>query len=226
MAEEYDEGNWRQISVKFRFHGNTVLAAGDWSDREHPNVLRLTIIRSSFDQAIISILLALPYTFQNFARALFPGYFLPSRIVLKKMKPEWDEEFDNEVRMYDRLRSVQGHLIPICYGLAWCDGKRALLLSEVNGVLPFEQPLDSPLDADEFCRRLRAAYGELGSFGLMYGDPKLDNYLLVDDRIVIVDLESAEEAEEEGAIERVVESNVEFARDRYRSYLKNRYELM
>ncbi|KAL2676457.1 hypothetical protein Neosp_010215 [[Neocosmospora] mangrovei] len=209
MAEEHDGGNTQQISVKFLFHGHTVFAAGDWSDRKHPNVLRLTIIRSSFDQAIISILLALPYTFQNFAQALFPAYFLPSRIVLKKMKPEWDEEFNNEVGMYDRLQPVQGHLIPICFGLAWCDGKRALVLSEVNGVLPFEQPLDSPSDADEFCRRLRTAYGEL-----------------VDDRIVIVDLESVEEAEEEGAIERVVESNVEFARDRYRSYLKNRYEPM
>lgn len=199
-------------------------AVGDWSDREHPNVLRLTILRSSFDQAVISILLALPYSLQNLARTLVPGYFLPPRIVLKKIKPEWDDEFNNEVCMYKRLRPVQGHLVPICYGLAWCDGKRALVLSEIDGVLPFEQPLESPVDAAEFCRRLRVAYTELGTFGLMYGDPKLDNYLLVDDRIVLVDLESVEEGED-GAIDRVIESNVEFARDRYRSYLKNRYML-
>ncbi|KAK7420623.1 hypothetical protein QQZ08_010315 [Neonectria magnoliae] len=213
MGEGHDEGNSRQTSVKvgvfsaakFRFNGNTVSAVGDWSDREHPNVLHLTILRSSFDRAVISTLLALPYTVQNLARALVPGYFLPSRVVLKKMKPEWDDEFDNEVCMYERLRPVQGHLIPICYGLAWCDGKRALVLSVVNGLLPFEQPLDSPLDAAEFCHRLRVAYSELGTFGLMYGDPKLDNYLLVDDRIVIVDLESVEEGKEEGIVERVIE---------------------
>ncbi|KAH8649589.1 hypothetical protein BGZ61DRAFT_542266 [Ilyonectria robusta] len=222
MAEEH-EGNSYPISVKFRFNANTLSAVGDWSDSEHPNVLRLTILRSSFDQAVISILLALPYAIQNFARALVPGYFLPPRIVLKKTKPQRDDEFNNEVCMYERLRPVQGHLIPICYGLAWCDGTRALVLSKVNRVLPFEQPVDSPLNAAEFCRRLEVAYGELGTFGLMYGDPKLDNYLLVDGRIVIVDLESVEEGKEEGVIERVIESNVEFARDRYRSYLKSRH---
>ncbi|POR32468.1 hypothetical protein TPAR_07322 [Tolypocladium paradoxum] len=223
MAKEYDEGDSRPLSVKFRFNANTLSAVGDWSDSEHPNVLRLTILRSSFDQAVISILLALPHAIQNFARALVPGYFLPPRIILKKMKPEWDDEFNNEVRIYERLRPAQGHLIPICYGLAWCDGKRALVLSEVNGVLPFEQPVDSPLDTAEFCRRLEVAFGELGAFGLMYDDPKLDNYLLIDDRIVIIDLESVVEGEEEGAIERVIEANIEFARDRYRSYLKSRY---
>ncbi|WAO96964.1 Hypothetical protein NCS54_01466100 [Fusarium falciforme] len=223
MAEEYDEGDLRPISVKFRFKANTLSAIGDWTDAEHPNVLRLTIVRSAFDRAIIWILLALPYTLQNLARALVPGYFLPSRIILKKMKPDWDDEFDNEVCMYERLRPAQGYLIPICYGLAWCDGKRALVLSEVEGITPFEQPVDTPLDAPEFCRRLRVAYGELGAYGLMYGDPKLDNYLLVDDRIVIVDLETVEEAKKEGDVEYVIESNVEFARDRYRSYLKNRY---
>ncbi|KAJ4224616.1 hypothetical protein NW757_014326, partial [Fusarium falciforme] len=155
--------------------------------------------------------------------ALVPGYFLPSRIILKKMKLDWDDEFDNEVCMYERLRPAQGYLIPICYGLAWCDGKRALVLSEVEGITPFEQPVDTPLDAPEFCRRLRVAYGELGAYGLMYGDPKLDTYLLVDDRIVIVDLETVEEAKKEGDVEYVIESNVEFARDRYRSYLKNRH---
>lgn len=179
--------------------------------------MRLTILRSQFDQAVISILLALPYVIQNLARALIPGHFIPSRIVLKKMKPEWDNKFNNEVRMYDQLRPVQGRLLPICYGLAWCDDKRALILSEVNGVLPFKQPIDCPLDTAEFCRQLEAAENELGTFGLMYGDPKLDNYLLVDDIIVILDLESVEEGiegKDGGVIERVIESNVEFARDR------------
>ncbi|KAM0436600.1 hypothetical protein ACHAPT_002308 [Fusarium lateritium] len=196
---------------------------GKRSDREHPNVLRLTITRSWFEQTVISILLALPYALQNLARVLVPGYFLPSRIVLKKMKPDWDDEFNNEVRMYERLRLAQGHLIPICYGVVWCAGKRAMILSEVDGVLPFEQPLNSPLDASEFSRRLRQAFTELGTFGLMYGDPKLDNYLLVDDRIVIVDLESVEEGIEDGAIERVIEADIEYAMDRYTSYLKERF---
>ncbi|RTE70813.1 hypothetical protein BHE90_014786 [Fusarium euwallaceae] len=223
MAEEYDEGDLRLISVKFQFKANTLSAIGERTDAEHPNVLRLTILRSAFDRAIISILLALPYTLQNFARALVPGYFLPSRIILKKMKAGWNDEFDNEVCMYERLRPAQGYLIPICYGLAWCDGKRALVLSKVEGIMPFEQPVETPLDALEFCRRLRVAYQELGTYGLMYGDPKLDNYLLVDDRIVIVDLETVEEAKEEGDVEYVIESNVEFARDRYRNYLDTRY---
>jgi hypothetical protein len=38
----------------------------------------------------------------------FPGFFLPDRVVLKKMKPGWLEEFDNEKTMYERLQSLQG----------------------------------------------------------------------------------------------------------------------
>lgn len=196
---------------------------GECVDSKHPNVLRLTIIRSLFEQTIICILLALPHAIRDFCQALLPGYFLPSRIILKKMKPEWEDEFINEVRTYERLQPVQGHLVPKCFGVAYCDGTKALVLSEVNGVLPFEQPVDAPLNADEFRRRLEAAFGELGTFGLMYGDPKLDNCLLVDDRIVIIDLESAEEGKEEGDIEFVTESNVEFLGDRYRGYLKSRH---
>ncbi|RSL70472.1 hypothetical protein CEP51_012190 [Fusarium floridanum] len=97
MAEEYDQGDLRLISVRFRFKANTLSAIGRYTDAEHPNVLRLTIVRSAFNRAIIRILLALPYTLQNLARALVPGYFLPSRIILKKIKLDWDDEFDNEV---------------------------------------------------------------------------------------------------------------------------------
>lgn len=139
------------------------------------------------------------------------------------MKPEWDSEFDNEVDIYERLKAVQGHLIPKCYGIAWCNGLRALVLSEVKGILPFEQPLDSPLEVPEFCRRLQAAFDELGNFGLMHDDPKLDNFLLVDDRVVILDLESVEEGKDEKVIERVIDSNVDFARLRYKSWLEDRY---
>ncbi|KAJ4309437.1 hypothetical protein N0V84_011506 [Fusarium piperis] len=62
MAEGYDQGDPRLISVRFRFKANTLSAIGRYTDAEHPNVLRLTIVRSAFDRTIIRILLALPCT--------------------------------------------------------------------------------------------------------------------------------------------------------------------
>ncbi|POR36346.1 hypothetical protein TPAR_03457 [Tolypocladium paradoxum] len=180
------------LSVKFRLGYSTVSAIGDWNDSEHPNVLRLSILRNSFDHAIISFLPRLPLAIQTLVRSIFPGYFLPSRIILKKLKPNWDDEFNNEKRMYERLQVLQGHLIPRCYGEARCDNTRALVLSEIDGVEPFNQK--SPyLQPDEFQRQLETAFGELGAFGLVYGDLKLDNFLIVEDRIVILDLESVSE---------------------------------
>ncbi len=36
---------------------------------------------------------------QGWLRAHFPEWLLPETVILKKMKPDWDEEFANEKRM-------------------------------------------------------------------------------------------------------------------------------
>ncbi|KAK0732275.1 hypothetical protein B0H67DRAFT_478096, partial [Lasiosphaeris hirsuta] len=43
---------------------------------------------------------------------------LPTNIVLKKQKEEWGDEFDTEKATYEKLKCLQGLVIPICYGQA------------------------------------------------------------------------------------------------------------
>ncbi|KAK3905070.1 hypothetical protein C8A05DRAFT_31116 [Staphylotrichum tortipilum] len=81
-------------------------ASGTWADNHHSNVLRLHIHRALWDDTII----------------------------LKKLKPKWDDEFDNEKLMYARLRPLQGSVIPVFFGEASLDGCRALILSDVGRV--------------------------------------------------------------------------------------------
>lgn len=63
---------------------------------------------------------------------------LPDTVVFKGLKPDWDDEFDNEVRMYDRLQPILGTVVAVFYGVATGCGEageeeRALVLSDVGG---------------------------------------------------------------------------------------------
>ena len=90
--------------------------------------------------------------------------------------------------MYARLRSLQGHVVPILYGEVQCDDAPAIIMEDVKGEVPFgqEKPFLSP---DEFRRRLEVAFEALRPFGLMTDDCKLANNPLLDDKVFFVDLE-------------------------------------
>ena len=91
--------------------------------------------------------------------------------------------------MYARLRSLQGHVIPVYYGEVQCEDAPAIIMEEVQGEVPFGQ--EKPfLPLDEFRRRLEVLLEALRSFGVMVDDVKLANNLLLDDKVVFVDLES------------------------------------
>ncbi|KAJ3469507.1 hypothetical protein MRS44_003572 [Fusarium solani] len=194
-----------------------ICAIGSPNDSYHPNVLRLSIIRSSFDRVVIALFRRLPLVIQSLAKSVIPGNFLPSRIVIKKLKPGWNDEFKNEKIMYERLLSLQGSLIPKCFGETTVHGTRALILSEVDGVESCNQKFPC-LEPPEFQRRIEEAFAELAKFGLAYGDLKLDNFLLVGDRVVIVDLESVwEDTPDE--IEYANETHVEHLISMYERHL-------
>lgn len=133
---------------------------------------------------------------QSLPRALFPGLFLPDRVVLKRLKPDWIDEFDNEKRIYKRLENLQGRMIPQLYGEARFEGTRALVLSEVIGIMPWEQELP-PLRLEEFKALVEVVFRELNVLGLGYEDISMGNFIIAKDRVVLVDLESVYEAEPE-----------------------------
>ncbi|RMJ18927.1 hypothetical protein CDV36_001330 [Fusarium kuroshium] len=193
LSTDSDHSNYSSsLLVKFRLGWSTVSAIGNQNDSYHPNVLQLSIIRSSFDHSVIALFRRLPLVIQSLVKSVVPGYFLPSRIVIKKLKPGWSDEFKNE-----KIHNT-----------------RALILSEVNGVEACNQKFPC-LEPSEFQRRIEEAFAELAKFGLAYGDIKLDNFLLVGDRVVIVDLESVWED---------TPDEIEYANETHIEHLISMYE--
>lgn len=188
----------------------------------HSNVLRLLITSTAFERRITSILLHLPLCIANFARSIAPKYFLPRRVILKTLKPGWEDEFENEKVMYKRLEPLQGRVIPIFLGEAEYNGSPAIMLSHIDGVLPFAQNQNPPLTAKQFETQAEFALREFAKFGVAHGDTKLDNFLICGDHVKVVDLESVcEEAEH---LEFAVTSHLGHVVDLYKSYLRNRDE--
>ena len=154
----------------------------------------MTILRGIWERRLVALVSKLPASVQTFIKKTWPGWFLPKTVVLKKLKPDWDEEFDTEKEVYGKLKPLQGDLIPIFYGEAQCEGTRAFVLSEVDGVVSYLQS-QPPLPREQFQRRLEAIYQKLAVFNFCYGDENLGNILLTKDGAMLVDLESAWEPE-------------------------------
>ncbi|KAM3428227.1 hypothetical protein MY4824_008967 [Beauveria thailandica] len=124
------------------------------------------------------------------ALAFLPvAWSLPTTIVVKKLKPNSDNEFTNELRMYEKLKSLQGKQIPVCYGEAYCDGTRALVLEDVGGVSLYHRSALVEMSEEQIAQMILASYLPMIGLNLAYDDWKLDNFHLVDGRIVFLDLE-------------------------------------
>ncbi len=101
--------------------------------------------------------------------------------------------------MYERLRELQGSVIPHCYGLVVC-GKQpvpALVLSDI-GRYELYQPEAGGIPKVQLAKLLRDAFEALARCGVAHGDVKLDNLHLVRDnglRVMVVDLESVEDVD-------------------------------
>lgn len=156
----------------------------------HFNVQRLALCPGTFERFISWLLCLLPQLLQNWIRPSFPEWFLPSTVIVKIEKPDWDEEFENEKKYYAKLQDLQGKYIPVCYGEARCGGKRALVLSDLGGLeLAGEDPVIVPLA--DLKSMLTETYSALLSYGVEQGDTKLDNVLLVGDKVMIFDFDYA-----------------------------------
>lgn len=131
----------------------------------------------------------LPSAVRAWFESSFPEWSLPSRIVLKRQKEGWDEEFETEKAAYERLKPLQGVVIPKCYGELRYNGAKALLLSDIGGVC-LATPEGALLEVAELRRLLHEAFTALGRFGALHDDTKLDNFHLVGDKIMVMDLES------------------------------------
>ncbi|KAJ6779883.1 hypothetical protein PWT90_09379 [Aphanocladium album] len=138
--------------------------------------------------------------------------FCPGIIILKKQKPNSDEEYDNELDMYKRLTTLQGKQIPVCYGEARCDGIRALVLGEVDGVSLLHS---SALMGTTEEQMKKMIFGPMTDHAIAYDDWKLDNFHLVDGEIVFLDLEHAYDLDEDER-QYTIKTGLEAFLDRWR----------
>ncbi|KAK1459038.1 hypothetical protein CMEL01_02037 [Colletotrichum melonis] len=125
---------------------------------------------------------------------------LPRKMILKIEYPK-DRElfdppkptlFDNEALIYDRLRPLQGSVIPRYLGLASIAGRRAHLLSDIGGMSMIKKELLRTDPATDFEEMISVSLRLIRQHDvrLDYLDPS--NVHLCGDALCIVDLEHAQ----------------------------------
>lgn len=150
-----------------------------------------------------------------------PQWRLPNLVILKTLKPDWDEEFANEKALYTRLFPLQGSILPTFLGDAKHGGSPAILLSYVEGAAAHRQDPTAPMAGEEFGRQVEAILWAFTEFDIAYGDVKLDNFIISPaGRVALVDLEKAGEVEEQD-YELAVLSLVDHAMSQYKMYLES-----
>ncbi|KAL1848337.1 hypothetical protein VTK73DRAFT_10140 [Phialemonium thermophilum] len=193
--------------ITFRLGTRTVRAVGASSDRHHPNVLRIRIRPTLFDRAVQGFF-RLASVLLPSLRTAVPEWFLPRDIVLKRKKYGWDEEFETELQTYEKLRPVQGRVVPVFYGRVDYQGAPAIVLSDVGGVC-LAEPAGAVLEPEALGPLLHLAQSVLADLGVLHDDIKLDNFRLADsgDQIWIVDLERVVTDLDEEDLRFMVDSN-------------------
>jgi hypothetical protein len=207
----------------FRFGTRVVTATGAQTDHHHPNVLQLRIHASTLQLAFQALLCWLPAPLRSWADSSFPEWVLPANIVLKQQKDGWDEEFDTEQATYDKLKCLQGLIIPTCYGQVQCEGRRALVLSDIGGAC-VATPEGAVLREKDIRPLFDQALSALASQGISHDDMKLDNFHLVrhgsNRAIMVVDLERVNELAPDKDRAWIVEGDVDFLMRAYRNHLE------
>lgn len=110
----------------------------------------------------------------------------------------WKEEFNNEIVVYERLKELQGYLIPFFFGKGYYDGLPALVLSEIDGITLHglaRSKKDFPRAVLE--TSLEDAFRQSSEYGALYHDQRLENLLLCDHgsqkcKVMVIDLEQVD----------------------------------
>jgi hypothetical protein len=125
----------------------------------------------------------------------FPALFLPETVIVKGLKPDWHDEFNHEIQMYDRLKPIQGVVVPRYYGVATVEeGKRALVLSDIGG-RQLAKVSYADISFDELKGMVKSAVAAIFRLGIFPADANLVNCHVVGQRVMIVDHELDEEVE-------------------------------
>jgi hypothetical protein len=173
------------------------------------------------DRLACLLFLVLALVLGNTLKSRYPEWFLPRRIVLKRQKFGWDDHFDNEKAIYRALTSIQGRVVPVCYGEARCaetndTGPRTLVLSDVGGVT-LKDGAARGLVGGDLERMLGDAFRALSGCRVAHDDRNLGNYRLVDNRtrIAILDFEHSYVLRDDEDPDLITASSVRFVAKYY-----------
>lgn len=147
------------------------------------------------DNAIGWITCWLPSIAQKWIQGFLPGPFLPPTVIVKKLKPTWDEEFDHEKRIYRKLEPLQGHVIPVFYGEGSCDGTRAFVLSDVGSISLYAEQV-AGLSQSTIKEMLKPALKAILALGVEPADQNPRNYHLLGDTVFVLDFEDTAEVDQ------------------------------
>ena len=139
---------------------------------------------------------------------------------MKKQKSGWEDEFDTEKATYEKLRCLQGLVIPSCYGQLQYEGSRALVLSDIGGTCVAER--EGAVFREKNVRPFfDQALNALASQDISHDDMKLDNFHLVSNKaIMVVDLERVNELSPHKDRAWIVQADVDFLMQAYRDHLE------
>lgn len=191
--------------IEFRLGLSLLHATAECLDPMFPWVFKATLIENAWHRLVRAWLPVLPELIQHCLRLLWPRYALPPVVVLKKPKdPLWTRkdlssqkaDYENERVMYQRLKPLQGDVIPEFFGETRCDGRRALVISLLPGVQLNRQPKPQ-LTIAEYEERVAVPVRKLQKCGVIHDDDRLTNMMLVNGRIMFIDLERVEAIEPE-----------------------------
>lgn len=169
------------------------------------HVLRVQVCRSYAQTVVRWLSRFMRSTVVHHLARWFPAPFLPDTVIIKGSMLNWGEEFDNVVRIYERLSSIQGSVIPVCYGIATIynnsgdTASRALVLSDV-GEIQLAAVSYEERDPEQLRAMVRDALGSIYRLGILPCDANLVNCHMVGDRVMVVDHEPDQEIEDDDEI--------------------------
>ncbi|KAJ5927967.1 hypothetical protein N7466_006923 [Penicillium verhagenii] len=124
-----------------------------------------------------------------------PRQGFPEIVIVKQEKPEWGDEFLQEINAYNRLQHLQGTMIPILFGQGSFNESPALILSEVEGItLRDLAKFDESTVPEKILEsELENVFKELYMCGAEHCDLNLGNFLFCNNgKVVVIDLEEVE----------------------------------
>ncbi len=226
-------------TVQFRLGCSVVTGQSRLFAVHWDHILRFRVDHGgTLERAIRRITHWLPRLVQGWVRAWFPGPFLPDTVLIKELKaPDWEKEFNNEIKMYRRLRPIQGRAVPIFYGETKIEGTRALVMEYVDGRMlgaqamggeayrgnpiyrdPGDQPFVRYSEA-EIEVMIRKALTPILELGVEPSDITFSNFLLASGgRGVFVDHEQDELLSPETNVAQFIDVQTEDLMDWYRRF--------